>query len=147
MITGNQCVIPDARVRNIISKGPKYRFPSSVDFSKCRREIAASLNDSISCWCKREYVEPDALKERRINIFKIIDTHISFYSRNTYLFPTKPKSSFHHLKRGIQDFHMNYVLVPADKLLTMLYLFDDCIILILLSVSWFTLIPINCSLL
>ena len=24
-------------------------------------------------------------------------------------------SSFRHLKRGIQDFHMNYVLVPADK--------------------------------
>ena len=29
--------------------------------------------------------------------------------------PPKPKSSFRHLKRGIQDFHMNYVLVPADK--------------------------------
>ena len=52
-----------------------------------------------------------------INIFKIIDTHISFYSRtcNTHLLPPKPKSSFRHLKRGIQDFHMNYVLVPADK--------------------------------
>ena len=29
--------------------------------------------------------------------------------------PPKPKSSFRHLKRGIQDFHMNYVLVPAHK--------------------------------
>ena len=36
-------------------------------------------------------------------------------SRNTHLLPPKPKSSFRHLKRGIQDFHMNYVLVPADK--------------------------------
>ena len=35
--------------------------------------------------------------------------------RNTHLLPPKPKSSFRHLKRGIQDFHMNYVLVPADK--------------------------------
>ena len=40
---------------------------------------------------------------------------ISFYSRNTHLLPPKPKSSFRHLKRGIHDFHMNYVLVPADK--------------------------------
>ena len=53
--------------------------------------------------------------EWKINIFKIIDTRISFYSRNTHLLPPKPKSSFRHLKRGIQDFHMNYVLVPADK--------------------------------
>ena len=108
-------VIPDARVRKIITKGPKYRFPSNTDFPKCRREIAASLNDFGNCWCKLENVEPDALKELKINIFKIIDTGISFYSRNTHLLPPKPKSSFRHLKRGIQDFHMNYILVPADK--------------------------------
>ena len=42
-------------------------------------------------------------------------TRISFYSRNTHLLPPKPKSSFRHLKRDIQDFHMKYVLVPADK--------------------------------
>ena len=30
-------------------------------------------------------------------------------------YPPKPKTSFRHLKLGIQDFHMNYVLVPADK--------------------------------
>ena len=45
MITGNPNVIPDARVRNIISKGPKYRFSSYIDFPKCRREISESLND------------------------------------------------------------------------------------------------------
>ena len=93
----------------------KMRFPSNIDFSKCRREIAASLNDFGNRWCKWENVEPDALKECKINIFKIIDTPISFYSRNTHLLPPIPKSSFPHLKRGTQDFHMNYVLVPAVK--------------------------------
>ena len=78
-------------------------------------KFTASLNDFSNRWCKRENVEPDALKEWKINIFKIIDTCISFYSRNTHLLPPKPKSSFRHLKRGIQDFHMNYVLVPTDK--------------------------------
>ena len=115
MITVNLNVIPDARVRNIISKGPKYRFPSNIDFPKCRTAIAASLNDFSNRWCKQENVEPDALKEWKINIFKIIDTRISFYSRNTHLLPPKLKSSFRHLKRGIQDFHINYVFAPADK--------------------------------
>ena len=53
----------------LISKGPKYRFPSNIDFPKCRREIAASLNDFTNRWCKRENVKPDALKEWKINIF------------------------------------------------------------------------------
>ena len=62
MITGNLNVNPKTRVRNIISKGPKYRFPFNTDFPKCRREITASLNDFSNRWCKRENVEPDAFK-------------------------------------------------------------------------------------
>ena len=84
---GNLNVIPDAKVCNIISKGPKYRFSSNIDFLKCRREIAASLNGFSNRWCKRENFEPDALSEWKIYICKMIDTLISFYSRNTHLLP------------------------------------------------------------
>ena len=31
------------------------------------------------------------------------------------ILPPRPKSSFRHLKQGIQEFHRKYVLVPADK--------------------------------
>ena len=54
VITGNLNVIPDARVRMIISKGSKYRFPCNIDFPNCRRGIAASLNDLSNRWCKRQ---------------------------------------------------------------------------------------------
>ena len=79
----------------------KYHNHNNIDFSKCRREIAASLDDFSNRWCKWENVEPEAFKEWKINIFKIIDTRISFYSCNTHLLPPKPKSSYRHLKRGI----------------------------------------------
>ena len=61
MITGNLNVIPGARVSNIITKGPKYRFPYNIDFPKCRREIAAALNDFSNRCCKLENVNPDAI--------------------------------------------------------------------------------------
>ena len=47
--------------------------------------------------------------------FTIVDKRIKFYSHNTNLLPLKPKSSFRHLKQGIQEFHRRYVLVPVDK--------------------------------
>ena len=78
MITGNLNVNPDARVHNIISKDLKYRFPSNIDFSKSRREIAASLNDFSNRWCNRENVEPDSLKGWKINIFKIVVKYTVF---------------------------------------------------------------------
>ena len=104
MFTGNPNVILEARVRKIISKGPKYRFPSNIDFPKYRREIAASLYDFSNRWCKRENVEPDALKEWKLNIIKKnIDTPVSFYSRHTHILPPKPKSYFRHLNRENKD--------------------------------------------
>ena len=63
MITGNLNGIPVARVRNIISTGSKCRFVSNIDFPKCFRMIAVSLNDSSNRLFKRENVEPDVLKE------------------------------------------------------------------------------------
>ena len=74
-----------------------------------------SFNDFGNRWCKREYVEPNALKKWKVSIFEKVDQRIKFYSQNTNLLPPKPKSTFRHLKQGIQDFHRKYVLVPADK--------------------------------
>ena len=108
-------IISDSRIRYIVSKGPKYRFPSRIDFKKCSEEIASALNDFGNRWCKREYVEPNALKEWKVSIFKIVDQRIKFYSQDTNLLPPKHKSTFRHLKQGIQDFHSKYVLAPADK--------------------------------
>ena len=107
-------MVPDSRIRNIISKGPKYRFPSNIDFNKCREEIAAALNKFGNRWCKREYVEHKTLKEWQLSILELVNKRISFYSQNTNLLPPKPKS-LRHLKLGIQEFHRKYVLAPADK--------------------------------
>ena len=66
-------------------------------------------------WCKRESVECNALKEWKLSIFNIVNKGKKVYSHNTNLLPPMPKSSFRHLKQGIQEFHRKYVLVPADK--------------------------------
>ena len=66
-------------------------------------------------------VEPNALKEWKVSIFKIVDQRIKFYSQNTNLLPPKSKSTFRHLKQGIQDFHRKYALVPADKAVNNLF--------------------------
>ena len=73
------------------------------------------MNDFGNRWCKREGVEDNALQEWKRSIFTIVDKRIQFSSQNTNRLTPKPKSSFRHLKQGIQEFHRKYVLVPADK--------------------------------
>ena len=79
------------------------------------QKIAASLNEFCNRWCKREHVECDALKDWGLNIFKIIDRRIAFYSQNINMLPRKPKPSYRYLKSGIEGFHRKCVLVLAAK--------------------------------
>ena len=58
-------------------------------------------------WCKGEYVEPNALKELKVSIFKIVDQCIKFYAQNTNLLPLN--------LNPLSYIHRQYVLVPADK--------------------------------
>ena len=55
------------------------------------------------------------MKEWKLTISNILDKRVKFYSHSTNLLPPKPRSSFRHLKQGIQEFHRKYVLVSADK--------------------------------
>ena len=78
VVTGNLKIIPDSRIRYIVSKGPKYRFPSYIDFKRCREEITSALNDFDNRWCKRENVECNALKEWELSIFNKVENVLSF---------------------------------------------------------------------
>ena len=84
-----------------------------IDFQKCRKKIAGSLNEFCNRWCKREHVECDALKDWKLNIFKIIDRRISFYAQNTNMLPRKPKINYRYLKSGIEEFHRKYSLIQT----------------------------------
>ena len=103
-----------SKIRSIICKGSKFRFPVPIDLKSCHEEIAEALQEFCNRWCKREHVESNALNSSKLNIFKIIDGRISFYCKNLDLLPPKPKFTFRHLKKGIQELHMWFVLAPAD---------------------------------
>ena len=108
-------IISDSRIHSIISKGPKYRLPSQIEFNKCKEEIVVALNELCKLWCRREKIECNALKSWKVCIFNIIEKRISFYSNNLDLLPPKSKISFRHLKKGFQQFHEKFVLAPAGK--------------------------------
>ena len=82
-----RAILKSLRIRSIIAEGPKYRLPAKINFQKCRENIAASLNEYYNQLCKREHGEFDALKDWKLNIFKIIDRRFSVYSQNMNMLP------------------------------------------------------------
>ena len=51
----------------------------------------------------------------KINCFNLIDSRTSLYSNNLDLPPKHTRFTFRDLKKGPQEFHRKFVLVPADK--------------------------------
>ena len=98
VVTGNLKIIPDSRIRNIVSKDSEDRFPSHIDFNRCREEIPSALNDFDNRWCKRESVGCNALKIWKLSIFHIVDISMNCYSHNTNLLP--PKSNRKAMNRN-----------------------------------------------
>ena len=60
-------------------------------------------------------MESNALNSWKLNIFKIIDGRTSIYCNTLDLLPPKPKFTFRHMKKGVQEFHRRFVLAHADK--------------------------------
>ena len=112
----------DSRIRNIVSKGPKYRFPSHIDFIRWKEEIASALNNYGNRWCKRESVECNALKEWKLSISHIVDKRIKFYSHNTTFLPPKPKSSFRASKYFIESVFYMYTQTTISLRPTLIWL-------------------------
>ena len=114
----------------IIAKGPKYIFSVQIDFQICRETIAASLNEFCNRRCKREHVECDALKDRKLNILNILDRRISFYSQNTNMLPRKRRLVIVIWNRVLRNSIGSTPWFQQIKLQTTLLLFDDCTSLI-----------------
>lgn len=115
IISGNFDIITDKRIRNLLTKGPKYRLPSLIDFDKCKIEIAEALDSYCRQWCGREGADSNSLSNWQKQILRVINTRIKFYNANPSLLPPKPKFSINYLRKGIKHFHDQFVLVPADK--------------------------------
>ena len=90
-------------------------FPVPIYFKSCREEIAGALQELCNRWCYQEHVENNALNSWKLNVFKIIDGRISFFCNHLDILPPKPKFTFRHLKKGIQEFNRRFVLDSADK--------------------------------
>ena len=91
--------------------GPKYKFPSPIGIKNVVKKLWVPYKIFvIAC------AGCNALNTWKLNIFKIIDSRISFYCNNLDLLSPNLKYTFRKLKKGGQKFHRKFVfLAPAIK--------------------------------
>ena len=114
VITGDLSIVENDALRDLLSKGPKYREAKAFTWQQNLDNIMHSVEEHARKWAKREHATADSLSEWVKAIRTLIKRRI-FVLRRT--FNNKPKSVFNHkaVAKCLSSLHDKYVIVPTDK--------------------------------
>ena len=74
-------IVRISKLRDILSKGPKYREPRSFTWKQNFRLILDSVEEYARRWAKKEEVEVDTLSEWVKSVMSLVNRCVSVLSR------------------------------------------------------------------
>ena len=113
VITGDLGIVPDDSLRNLLSKGPKYREPLTFSCDNAKTSILNGVESMVSNWSSRVGISKEAFKEWKACVAQAVDDRISSLKekkRKSSSILSRPSS-----KSCLADLQSKYVMVPIDK--------------------------------
>ena len=114
VITGDLRVIENARLRELVAKGPKYREPNRVNWKATETMFLDSIDLYAKNWPKREQVDLRYLSEWKDHLKELVTGRISNL-KGHFKSPKCKVLDQPDVKDTLHKLQTNYVLVPADK--------------------------------
>ena len=116
IVTGDLRIIRNEKLRKLISKGPNYREPKTINWKKCRDGIAEGLAE---CMCRmassnKTVKEADMISWRDM-ILQKVDAKITSLKRKITIHKTNPVLKQPDVVQHLEELHQKYVFVPIDK--------------------------------
>ena len=114
VITGDLRDIENAKLRELVAKGPKYREPNRVNRKATETMFLESIVSMQKNWSKREQVKLKYLSEWKDQLIELVADRISDL-KGHFKSPKCKVLDQPDAKDTLHKLHANYVLVPADK--------------------------------
>ena len=80
IITGHLNIVRISKLRDILSKGPKYREPRSFTWKQNSKLILNSVGEYARRWAKKEDVEFDTLSKWVKSVMSLVNRRVSVLS-------------------------------------------------------------------
>ena len=122
VITGDLNIVRISKLRDILSKGPKYMEPRSFTWKQNSKLILDSVEEYARRWAKKEDVEVDTLSEWVKSVMSLVNRRVSVLSRTM---SRRHESVFvdQDVAAELAEIHEKFVVVAATRHLTTLCLF------------------------
>ena len=115
IITGDLRIVHNNKLRKLITKGPKYRQPSTISWDKAKSSIVDGLNETVEHLSNKFGINKLQFSEWKNEILGNIDYRIDKYKRKFY--HQNPKSVLNDtsVKEALENLQHNFVVAPIDK--------------------------------
>ena len=116
IITGDLNIIRISKLRDILSKGPKYREPRSFNWKQNSKLILDSIEEYARRWAKKEDVEVDTLSEWVKSVMSLVNRRVSVLSRTM---SRRHESMFDDpdVAAELAEIHEKFAVAPADNIM------------------------------
>ena len=115
IVTGNLNIIENNKLRKLLSKGPNFREPKTLNYNKCFSSIEADLQNTVDHLTCKYNLANNALEAWREAILAKVRNRIIHLKKKKTPQQSKPALKDPQILQYLNIIHNNYVLVPIDK--------------------------------
>ena len=116
VVTGDLRIISNQRLRKLISKGPNYREPCTINWNKCRSEIERGLDEcAVQLSKHKRSISLNHLIPWKRKVLEKVDHKIQELRQRITHRTTNPVLKDPEVKRNLEALQTDYVIVPIDK--------------------------------
>ena len=116
ILTGDLRFVENVRLRKLISKGPSFREPHSINWNKCNEEIRRGVELCTSSLIRScNGLAEESLTRWKNKIMEKVEAKIRLLKIKIRPQKTNPVLKDTEVKEYLQTLHDKYVLVPIDK--------------------------------
>ena len=120
IVSGDLRIITNKKLRKLLSRGPNYREPKSLNYSKCKQSIESALVSSIDNLADKYKVNTEEFLAWKNKIIELVDERIKLLKSKNVPSATKPSLKDQEVLSALTDLHKNFVIVPIDKVMAMI---------------------------
>ena len=118
ILTGDLNIVDNINLRNLISKGPKYREPQHFSYDKAKDNIALGIENCIDAWSTKKDIPVVTFQNWKNIIMDKINARIQHLTHTRKFKRSNIKHSLfndHDVKTCLSELQNKYVMVPIDK--------------------------------
>ena len=99
----------------MLSKGPNYREPKTLNYQKCKQTIDSSITSYIDSLSLKYKLPAHEFFAWRSKILEIVQHKIQVLRTKNVPCTTKPILRDHGVQEALSEIHSKFVVVPIDK--------------------------------